>query len=834
MFACLLRSHLCGVAKWQQLVLRDCPARRLKQYYGSHQVANCGPSPSTARPSCGKCIPLEEGSCIDPARPAPFTAPLVDILQLPQRWSIPRLTSFRRWLADVRYSLQRLTGNHLYPDITPAVLSSRRYACSSSLLPLFAALPLFSHSLPTNRSSRVKSGIERWLDEEDLSGSERDRTKQRLEANARSYVAGMAASISALVIRMTAYVLLKVLRRFLGGILVSEEQIQMIRECQAGRAKKVPIVYLPLHRSHLDYILLTYILWHYDIRVPHVASGDNLNFSCFGWLLRGLGAFFIRRRLDKGMPEGKRDFVYRSVLHAYMEELLRAGEPVEFFMEGTRSRLGKTLMPKAGLLSVIVETLLNGGMEDAILVPVSYSYERVLDQGFVEELLGREKKRESLWGIWASIWSALGQHYGRVRVDFGRPTSLKRLTHSIHDLIEDGALEPITMPGNGLASSASGSFGSRGALSKRDQLGSSLLSGNEGDLERERRLLVNAVAHHCLHDATNNAAVTGTQLVACLLAGKYGQGAWLRELLVDFAWLSGEARLRGAELLGGYGSGEGALEGLEDSSYFGAPGAAGCDELRAFQAVREAVGLLGPEIVSAEASSPEAAEWAEGALEWTERLETDSGIGGSSVVSDGTAPDERLFVRPLSTPLASCLLSYYKNGAMHIFALDGVLASAFLSFDSSRDVDYAAFLARAESLAELLGNQFLFTKPCERLRSVLERRLATRFSSPRARILQRRRSGESGWARRKSGQDDSLPAGALPPIWELGSEEEEEEKDATGPDCLRVAEFDELYSLRVLRFYAALMEPYIQKLGSHSSNARIGHTTFFSSFCSRL
>ena len=111
----------------------------------------------------------------------------------------------------------------------------------------------------------------------------------------------------------------------MSGILVSEEQIDMIRQVAHDAEKnkvqsictfkstksnpfvllQTPVIYLPLHRSHLDYILLTYILWHYDLRCPHVASGDNLNFACFGWLLRGLGAFFIRRRLDKGAEEGE-------------------------------------------------------------------------------------------------------------------------------------------------------------------------------------------------------------------------------------------------------------------------------------------------------------------------------------------------------------------------------------------------------------------------------------------------------------------------------------------------------------------------------------------------
>lgn len=66
-----------------------------------------------------------------------------------------------------------------------------------------------------------------------------------------------------------------------------------------------------------------------------------------------------------------------------------------------------------------------GLVPDVYLVPVSYSYEKVLDQGIAEELLGKEKKRESLWGIMKSVWRALGSHYGFVRVDIASPVSLK-------------------------------------------------------------------------------------------------------------------------------------------------------------------------------------------------------------------------------------------------------------------------------------------------------------------------------------------------------------------------------------------------------------------------
>ncbi|KIH43480.1 Acyltransferase [Ancylostoma duodenale] len=73
-----------------------------------------------------------------------------------------------------------------------------------------------------------------------------------------------------------------------------------------------PLVYLPLHRSHLDYLLITWTSWHFGLRLPHIAAGDNLNLNGLGWLLRATGAFFIRRRVDE-RDEGGKDAVYRLI-----------------------------------------------------------------------------------------------------------------------------------------------------------------------------------------------------------------------------------------------------------------------------------------------------------------------------------------------------------------------------------------------------------------------------------------------------------------------------------------------------------------------------------------
>ena len=88
-----------------------------------------------------------------------------------------------------------------------------------------------------------------------------------------------------------------------------------------------------------------------------MAAGDNLMIPFFGNLLRGLGAFFIKRKSEKN---NHRDEMYQALLHSYIIENLRVGNSIEFFIEGGRTRTGKMLMPKLGLLSIVVDAILEG------------------------------------------------------------------------------------------------------------------------------------------------------------------------------------------------------------------------------------------------------------------------------------------------------------------------------------------------------------------------------------------------------------------------------------------------------------------------------------------
>ncbi len=183
--------------------------------------------------------------------------------------------------------------------------------------------------------------------------------------------------------------------------------------------RRAPVVLCPMHRSHIDYLIVSQILYANDMIVPHIAAGDNLTFWPMGHIFRKSGAYFIRRTF-------KGDELYISIFKAYMKRLLKDGWTQEFFIEGTRSRTGKTLQPKLGLLSYMVEAYLDGASEDIYFVPISILYEKVIEAGsYAKERLGKEKSKEDFKGLVKST-TVLTSKYGNIYVQFGEPISLKQ------------------------------------------------------------------------------------------------------------------------------------------------------------------------------------------------------------------------------------------------------------------------------------------------------------------------------------------------------------------------------------------------------------------------
>jgi glycerol-3-phosphate O-acyltransferase len=177
------------------------------------------------------------------------------------------------------------------------------------------------------------------------------------------------------------------------------------------------IVYLPCHRSHVDYLLLSYVVYRRGLTPPHVAAGENLDIPVVGPLLRRGGAFFLRRSF-KGEP------LYAAVFHEYLHLMISRGFPIEYFIEGGRSRSGRMLAPKAGILGMTVRSFLREHARPLVFVPVYLGYEKLIEgRAFLEEMQGKPKQGESLWGL-LGAWRLIRREFGKVHVNFGEPLPL--------------------------------------------------------------------------------------------------------------------------------------------------------------------------------------------------------------------------------------------------------------------------------------------------------------------------------------------------------------------------------------------------------------------------
>jgi glycerol-3-phosphate O-acyltransferase len=230
-------------------------------------------------------------------------------------------------------------------------------------------------------------------------------------ARARRHARAIASDYSYAVVRAGEILLTGLWTRLFEGVEVRNFDVPA--KLAAGQS----VVYVPCHRSHVDYLLLSYVIFRGGLTPPHVAAGDNLDLPLLGRLLRRGGAFFLRRSF-KGDP------LYATVFAEYLHLMLARGFPIEFFIEGGRSRSGRLLSPKAGLLGMTVQSFVRRHERPLVFVPVYIGYEKLPEgASFVGELAGRPKQRESWWGVLSSL-RVLRRHFGRVYVNFGEPLRL--------------------------------------------------------------------------------------------------------------------------------------------------------------------------------------------------------------------------------------------------------------------------------------------------------------------------------------------------------------------------------------------------------------------------
>ena len=234
------------------------------------------------------------------------------------------------------------------------------------------------------------------------------------ERKARKYALEIAADISYPTIRVVERFLKWLWHRIYDGIELNH--IDRVHEA----AKNKEVVYVPCHRSHFDYLLLGYIVYEEGLHIPHVAAGINLNLPIVGPILRRGGAFFLRRSF-----KGNR--LYAAVFDQYLHTILSRGYSIEYFVEGGRSRTGRLLEPKGGMLLMTVHSYIKSPKRPVAFVPIYFGYERLIEgDSFISELGGAKKQKETLFGLIRSI-SSLRENFGKVYVNVAEPIELEAL-----------------------------------------------------------------------------------------------------------------------------------------------------------------------------------------------------------------------------------------------------------------------------------------------------------------------------------------------------------------------------------------------------------------------
>jgi glycerol-3-phosphate O-acyltransferase len=232
---------------------------------------------------------------------------------------------------------------------------------------------------------------------------------------ARKYAVEIAANYSQSFVRFMSMLLGWLWNRLFDG--VDFEHVENLHEIDDG----AEIIYVPCHRSHMDYLLLSYAIYHKGYAVPHVAAGINLNLPVIGRFLRMGGAFFLRRTF-------KGDALYAVVFAKYLGFMMARGHQLEYFIEGGRSRTGRLLAPRTGMLSMTVRAYLRDPKRPVVFMPVYFGYERIVEgRTYIGELSGAPKEKESVLGLLKAVVSVLRSKLGKVHVNLGRPISLEEL-----------------------------------------------------------------------------------------------------------------------------------------------------------------------------------------------------------------------------------------------------------------------------------------------------------------------------------------------------------------------------------------------------------------------
>ncbi|KAI0482962.1 acyltransferase [Xylariaceae sp. FL0804] len=358
---------------------------------------------------------------------------------------------------------------------------------------------------------------EGWLSKDDKNfAAKKAHRRVALEAGIREVAEKLTNDMickfeSKTFIRGAYYLVTQLLTRaYHQGIHVSSEEVLRLRKvAEEAERKKQSIIFLPSHRSHVDYVSMQLICYRLGLALPVVVAGDNLNFPVVGSFLQHAGAMWIRRSFGN-------DTLYTTLVQAYIDTLLQGGYNFECFIEGGRSRTGKLLSPKFGILSFILDSLLSGRVEDAIICPVSTQYDKVIEtEGYVTELLGVPKKKENLADFVSGGSSVLSLKLGRVDVRFHEPWSLRKYID-----------EQLTKMSN-------------------DNLNFEVHTPETAAIKQK---LLRTMGYKVLSDINDVSVVMPTALIGTVLLTLRGRGVGKAELMRRIQWLTARVAAKGGRV----------------------------------------------------------------------------------------------------------------------------------------------------------------------------------------------------------------------------------------------------------------------------------------------
>lgn len=463
---------------------------------------------------------------------------------------------------------------------------------------------------------------------------EQDRPVEVVRKEARANLLEIAADLRLWMIDLFSAGLALVWARIYEGIEIDDEGLERIRE--AGR--KGPVVIAPSHKSHIDYLIISYVFYGNGMVPPHIAAGANLSFFPMGPLFRRAGAFFLRRSF-RGQP------VYAAAFRAYVQRLLVDGHWLEFFIEGTRSRTGKLLPPRYGLLRIVIDAIVEGAVEDVTVMPTNFGYERLIEESaYRKELEGAEKKSEGV-GELLKTTRVLAHKYGRMRIQFAEPLSIRALLEA------EGALD-------------------RDAPSKR--------------IDRA----VKVIGYHIAAGINRAAVLTPTALLASVLLTKVHRGIERDDMLLRVGYLLDSAVRRGVVLSGPLRR---AMQINRQKLQF----AGTRDELALQQTGSpDPLGAQGRRVRALGEAVAPLVDTALGVFEeagWVFHKRFDE---GDVVV---VKRDGRLH------------LDYYKNNLLHLFVPEALLATALIgAVDESGTVDADELRDDTKFLSRMLKLEFIY------------------------------------------------------------------------------------------------------------------------------